>query len=153
MTHSIFRLPHLPLSNFAQRKLCALIKTYCNNPKIKLVFSSFKIKNLIRVKDLVPRSLLSCVVHKFSCAECNSIYVGETSRHISTRVRGHLFKDKKSHVFKHLESSDACKSACNESCFKVIDSARTRYQLKINEALHSMWEGPSFNKQVQHYNF
>ena len=39
--------------------------TYCNNLKIKLVFSSFKIKNLIRVKDYVPRLLRSCVVYKF----------------------------------------------------------------------------------------
>ena len=127
--------------------------TYCNNLKIKLVFSSFKIKNLIRVKDFVPRSLRSCVVYKFTCAECNSVYVGETSRHISTRVREHLFSDKNSHIFKHLQSSDACKNACNETCFKVIDSARTHYQLKIKEALHIMWEGPSLNKQVQHYNF
>ena len=97
--------------------------------------------------------LRSCVVYKFTCAECNSVYVGETSRHISTRVREHLFSDKNSHIFKHLQSSDACKNACNETCFKVIDSARTHYQLKIKEALHIMWEGPSLNKQVQHYNF
>ena len=69
-----FRLPYLPFSNFVQRKLRALIKTYCNDLKIKLVFSSFKIKNLIRVKDFVPRSLHSCVVYKFTCAECNSVY-------------------------------------------------------------------------------
>ena len=89
-----FRLPYLPLSNFAQRQLRALIKTYCNNLNIKLVFSSFKIKNLIRVKDFVLRSLRSCVVYKFTCAECNSAYVGETSRHISTHVREHLFQIK-----------------------------------------------------------
>ena len=105
------------------------------------------------LRMFVPRSLRSCVVYKFTCAECNSVYVGETSRHISTRVREHLFSDKNSHIFKHLQSSDACKNACNETCFKVIDSARTHYQLKIKEALHIMWEGPSLNKQVQHYNF
>ena len=54
-----FRLPYLPFSNFAQRKLRALIKTHCNNLKIKLVFSSFKITNLIRERDFVPRSLRS----------------------------------------------------------------------------------------------
>ena len=130
-----------------------MIKTYCSNLKIRLVFSSIKINNLIRVKDFVPRSLRSCVVYKFTCAECNSVYVGETSRHISTRVREHLFSDKNSHVFKHVQSSDACKNACSETRFKVIDSARTHYQLKIKEALHIMWDGPSLNKQVQHYNF
>ena len=93
---------------------------------------------------------------KFICAECNSVYVGETSRHISTRVHEHLFSNKNSHVFKHLQSSDACKNACSETyrlIDEVIDSARTHYQLKIKEAPHIMWEGPSLNKQVLHYNF
>ena len=103
------------------------------------------------MKDFVPRSLRSCVVYTFTCAECTSVYVGETSRHISTHVREHLFSDKTYHIFNHLQSSDACKNACNETRFKVIDSARTHYQLKIKEALHIMLEGPSLNKQVQHY--
>ena len=29
-------------------------------------------------------------------------YVGETTRHFSTRVREHLVTDKASHIFKHL---------------------------------------------------
>ena len=74
-------------------------------------------------------------------------------RHISTRIREHLFTDKNFHIYKHLESSNTCKNACNDSCFKVLDSAKTHYQLKIKEALHILWEGPNLNKQVQHYNF
>ena len=61
-----FKLPYLPFSNFAQRKVRTLIKRYCSNLKIKLVFSSFKIKNLLKVKDSVPRSLRSCIVCKFT---------------------------------------------------------------------------------------
>ena len=79
----------------------------------------------------MPRSLSSCVVYKFTCAECNSVYAGETSQHISTRVREHLSSDKNSHIFKHLQSSDACKNACNETCFTVIDSARRLKRLCI----------------------
>ena len=74
-----FKLPYLPFSNFAQRKVHKLIKKYYSNLTIKLAFGSFKVKNLIEVKDsVVPRSLRSCVVYKFTCAECNSVYVGET---------------------------------------------------------------------------
>ena len=51
-----FRLPYLPFSNIAQRKVCTLIKKYCSNLTIKLAFGSFKVKNLIKVKDSVPRS-------------------------------------------------------------------------------------------------
>ena len=82
-----FKLPYLPFSNFAQRTVCTLIKKCCSNLTIKLAFGSFKVKNLIKVKDSVPRSLRSCVVYKFTCAGCNSLYVGETCRHISNRVR------------------------------------------------------------------
>ena len=85
-----FELPYLPFCNFAQCKVHILIKRYCSNLTIKLAFSSFKIKILMKVKDSVPRSLHSCVVYKFTCAWCNSRYVGEMYRHISTRVREHL---------------------------------------------------------------
>jgi len=53
----------------------------------------------------------------------------------------------------HLQSSKTCKDSCNESCFKVIDSAQTYHQHKVKEALHILWEGPNLNKQVRHYNF
>ena len=147
-----FKLPFLNISNFTQRKVRMLAKKYCKNLNIKLAFSSFKIKNLITVKDCVPRSLRSCVVYKFICAGCNSVYIGETSRHLSTRVREHLFTDKNSHIFKHLKSSSTCKDACGEGCFRVLDSASSHHNLRIKEALHIMWERPNLNKQLNHYN-
>ena len=79
----------------------------------------------MNVKDTVPRSLRSNVVYKFNCAECNSAYVGETSRHLSTRVREHLYIDKNSNIFKHLKSSDKCKKPCNDSCFTILDFSST----------------------------
>ena len=82
-----FKLPYLPFSNFARRKVRTLVKRYCSNLTIKLAFSSFEIKHLIKIKDSVPRSLQSCVVYKFTCVGCTSVYVGETCRHISTRIR------------------------------------------------------------------
>ena len=72
-----FKVPYLTFSNFAQHRVCTLFKRYCSNLIVKLVFFSFKIKNLIKVKDSVPRLLHSCVVYKFTRAGCNSIYVGE----------------------------------------------------------------------------
>ena len=86
-----FKLPYLPFSNFSQVKVRTLIKRYCGNLTIKLPFSSSKIENLMKVKDPVPRSPLSCVAFKFTCAGCNSVYVGKTCRHISTRTQEHLF--------------------------------------------------------------
>ena len=76
-----------------------LVKKYCKDLNIKLAFSSIKIKNLITVKGRVHRSLRSCVIYKFTCVECNSVYIGETTRHLTMRVREHLCTDKKSTYF------------------------------------------------------
>ena len=78
-----FQLPYLPFSSFAQRKVRTLIKRYCSNLTIRLAFSSFKIKNLMKVKDSVPRSFRTCVVYKFMCEGCNSVYVGESHRPVA----------------------------------------------------------------------
>ena len=146
-----FKLPYLTLYNFTKRKLHTLVKRYCENLEIKVVFSSYKIKNLMNVKDLVPQSLRSSVIYKFNCAECNSVFVGETNRQLSTRLRGHLFSDKNSHIFKHLKISDTCRRSCSANCFTVLDTASTNYKLKIKEALHIMWEKPILNKQAKHF--
>ena len=79
-----FKLPFLKLSKFTQRKKSMLARKYCKNLNIKLAFSFLKIKNLLTVKDRVHRSLRSRVVYKFSCAGCNSVYIGETTCHLST---------------------------------------------------------------------
>ena len=60
-------------------------------------------------------------------------YIGETNRHFNARVNEHLFRDKNSHIFKHLCASKGCKDKCNISCFKIIDHASTYSQLKINQ--------------------
>ena len=79
--------------------------------------------------------LRSRVVYKFACAGCNACYVGETTRHFSTRVREHLVTDKASHIFKHLQNSGHCRALCSSvDCFHILDHASTGFQLKIKEA-------------------
>ena len=144
--------PFLNLPNFAQYKVRMLAKKYCKDLQIRLAFTSFKIEKLIIAKDCAPRSLHSNKVYKFTYAKCNSVYVGETSQHLSTRVHEYLFSDKNSHVYKHLKGSSACREACDEKCFAVLESANTAYKLKIKEALYIIWEEPNLNKQLEHYN-
>ena len=75
--------------------------------------------------------------------------MGETSRHLSTRIKEHLNSDKLSHIYKHLNTNAACKVQCNETCFSVLDSANTKYGLKIKEGLQIKWIKPNLNKQVK----
>ena len=100
----------------------------------------------------LPRELRSRVIYKFTCACCNACYIGETGRHFSTRVREHLSSDKSSHIFKHLLSSERCRQSCSTDCFEILDSAPTKFQLKLKEAMHINWEKPNLNQQVHHVN-
>ena len=64
-----FKLPYIGyFSVITQKKVRRLIKRYCNDLDIKLVFSSFKIGKLFGVKDPIPGRLCSHVVYKFACA-------------------------------------------------------------------------------------
>jgi len=149
-THThYFKLPFVgPFSSIAQRRIRCLTQRFCKNLEIKLVFAPYKIKNLFSVKDVIPKTLRSCVVYKFSCAGCSACYVGKTNRHLATRVREHLTSDKNSHIFQHINRSETCTALCSEDCFSILDTASVSFQLKIKEALHIGWEKPLLNKQV-----
>ena len=146
-----FKLPYIgKFSDYTQKKINKLIKQFCkDNIKIKLVFDSFKISSMFSTKDKIPHSLKSFVVYKFVCARCNACYVGETSRHLNTRIKEHLTTDKQSHIYKHLSESEECRMANNANSFKIIDTARSKYTLKIKEGLHIQWLKPNLNVQVK----
>ena len=97
------------------------------------MFTPFKVGCLFGVKDLIPRGLRSRVVYRFSCAGCNACY-GLTNRHFATGIREHLSPDKNSLWVRN------CHYLALEACFKILDSASIRYQLKIREAMHIFWE-------------
>ena len=131
-------------------EFCGCLKT-CEVLSLKVCLS-FKIGNMFSVKDPVPSGLRAGVVYKFLCAGCSACYVGETTRHFSTRVREHTFSDKTSHVFKHLQNSEHWRTLCSNDCFSILDHASTTFQLKIKEAIHIQCEKPTLNHQLYHVN-
>ena len=104
-------------------------------------------------KNRIPSFLKSMVVYKFACASCNACYVGETARHLPTRIKEHLKTDKKSHIYQHLSSNQNCFNCCTDDCFCILDYASTMYQLKIKEALIIKWLDPILNKQKKYESF
>ena len=129
-------------------KLSKLCKEFCKEKfKIKIVFNSFKIKIYFSYKDPIPNDLKSFLVYKFTCASCISSYIGETCRHFKTRIEEYVKKDNKSHVSKHLHSTATCFDSYNSLCFKIIDKANSKFDLKIKEALHINWRKSNLNAQ------
>ena len=91
-------------------------------------------------------------MYKFTCASCSSSYIGETCRHFKTRIEEHIEKDNKSHIFKHLHSTETCFDLYNSLCFKVIDQLILKFDLKIREAVHINWRKPNLMHTL-HYSF
>ena len=95
----IFKIPYVGhFSVTAQRSIRKLANRLCKPIDLRLVFTTFKVRNLFNVKDAVPEGLRTRVVYKLLCVML--VYVGETSRHFSTRVCEHLLSDRSSNVFK-----------------------------------------------------
>ena len=97
-------------------------------------------------------SVLVWYIYKFLRAGCSACYVGETTRHFSTRVREHMLSDRTSHNFKHLQNSEHYHTLCSKDCFSILDHASSTFQLKIQEAIHIQWEKPTLNHQLYHVN-
>ena len=148
-----FKLPFLgKFSEQIKRKIHKTVSKYCKEGlQIKIVFNSFKIKQYFSYKDSVPYGLKSNVVYKFSCQECDSCYIGETTRHFKTRIDNHLKSDKNSHVFQHLHKNVRCLNSVSRESFQILDTANSNFDLKIKEALHIHWDKPSLNAQVKHF--
>ena len=123
-----FKLPYIGnLSHHIKVKLSKLSKELCKkNFNIKLVLNSFKVKNCFSYKDSIPNDLKSFPVYKFTCASCSSYYIGETCCHFKTTIEEHMKKDKKSHLFKHLQSIKTCFDLYNSLCFKITDKANSQ---------------------------
>ena len=73
------KLPYIGKSSkFAQNKIKRLCETFCKETYVTLVFPSTEIASFFAIKDNIPSALKSFVVFKFTCANCNVSYVGET---------------------------------------------------------------------------
>ena len=146
---SYFKLPYIGShSEYVSKRIKQICKQFCKNLDIKISFSMFKVGDMFSLKSNVPRNLESGVVYYFKCASCNSSYVGETTRYYETRVHEHLHKSTQpSAIFQHLKNNIDCKLKCDDSCFKIIDRARTKFTLEIKEAIHTQWLKPSITKQ------
>ena len=142
-----FKLPYFEhISERTSKKLRKIAEEFCNKSTIRLSFSTFKIDSLFIAKDKLKSNLKSSVVYQFTCTGCNARYIGETTRHLTTRISEH-FSTQTSHIKKHLDNSLNCKALCDESCFKIIDESKSQFSLKLKEAMYIEWEKPSLNIQ------
>ena len=90
-----YSLPYIGyFSHATKKKLRHICDSFCKDTDINIAFSPVKLISFFSCKDTLPKSLQSYAVYQFTCAGCKPCYIGETKRHLNTRIEKHLGKDK-----------------------------------------------------------
>ena len=102
-------------------------------------------------KDTLETSMRSNVVYGFSCSQCNATYVGETSRHLKTRIAEHRgisvrtsrpLSNCNSIIFKHsMENSHPVKP----QDFKILGNANS-HNIRTLESIYIYKNKPNLNR-------
>ena len=112
-----------------------------------------RVSNFFRIKDNTPFELRSHVVYQFTCAGCNSSYIGQTSRHLRHRIAEHTGV---SHLTGNMMKSrlhsnirDHCSQCTGSECsarhFKIVARGSTELELLVKERLLITREKPGLN--------
>ena len=121
-------------------RLCNAAYPHLN---IRLVFrSSTRISSFFPFKDKVPKFIRSGVVYLSKRRCCSASYVGQTMRHLHTRVSEHLgispltgkplSSPAMSSIFSHLNSTG---HSANFDNFEILSSCSDTCELMIHESL------------------
>ena len=138
-----------------KKQLIEIFRTCKKDVKLNVVFkSSNRLKNAFRFKDIIPKSLNSKAIYKFTCNTCNSVYLGKTKRHYLVRQYEHLGKS----IFtdKDLRYSDKDATAIRKhgnqhnhiaslTDFSIVGNAVNNYHLLLKESLLILKLTPSLN--------
>ena len=112
------------------------------NAGAQVIFTTRKLKTCLpSLKSPFAKDLKSRVVYKLTCSGCNSTYVGQTVRHLTTRIEEHHKED--SPVGQHLRECDRDgKSAELKS--EIIDQSSYRSTYRNS----SLWRPYIFGKNA-----
>ena len=106
-----------------------------------------KLKTMLpSLKQSIEKPFKSGLVYLIKCAECNAAYVGQTARHLKTRVNEHQAPSKP--VKKHFQE---CGSSFNvESTEILAATSRGSRFLETLEALFIEELQPSINTKDEY---
>ena len=86
-----WRLPFIKnLEKQTLKTVDSLNKILPEKHKIVVAYRTLKTSNLFPNKDKIPLGLSSNVVYNFTCKLCSNSYIGETKRHLFTRMTEHI---------------------------------------------------------------
>ena len=148
---AIFIIPYIDHSSIVYgKKVSQIFKRYFSI-NLRIVFTTFKVKNYFSLKCCTPLALRANVVYKFTCQrDANTTYIGKTKRHLAIRVREHCnpsTQPSTSAIRNHLDKCLSCQTN-PWSQFSVLDNANSDFTCQIKEGLHIKAKQPTLNKQL-----
>ena len=145
-------LPYLgSLSDNLEKSVKSIVHSAYNQVNLKVVFrTSFRIKHLFQLKDVIPKRLKSKVVYGIHCSGCEDFYVGKTKRHLITRFNEHTDFRNTSAVTRHLIDTD---HVVNLDDVKIlaIGNSDDENELYIKETFVIKQLKPSLNATVKSF--
>ena len=101
-----------------------------------------RLRDYFRFKDLVPETLRSSLIYKFSCGSCTASCIGKTYRHFKVRVSEHSgVSPRTAKPVKGTLSTSVrdhtlfCDHKVVHEDFKFLGNESNRYLLKLKESL------------------
>ena len=125
-------------------------RTLPENVQARICYTGTKLGTKFNnIKDPVKKSHQYDVVYYVTCPEpgCVEDYSGETGRRLNERLIDHNGRDKKSHLYKHLQDNNHLCIALSD--FKIIGSSfrNQKFKRKIAESLLIREKRSSLNTQ------
>jgi hypothetical protein len=115
-----------------------------------------RVCNYFRLKDTTPLEMRSRVVYEYTCAVCQSSYIGQTSRHIRHRIAEHKgVSHLTGRIMKaqsHSSIRDHCLQCAAADCslhnFKILATGTTDLELLVKERLLINKRQPALNANL-----
>ena len=126
---------------------------------LKVIFkTNRRLSSCFTFKDKLPKALMSGVIYKYTCAECNLSYIGSTKRFWETRLEEHSHISARTgkpvsghNVYAPLQHvrSDTCRARCvTRENFTFIGRDSDPYLLQVKESIFIGKERPVLNGNV-----
>ena len=155
-------MPYLGMSSYhVQKKLNASFQKLLPMCKFKFVFkTACRMSSYFSYKDMFPKSLISGVIYKYTCANCNVSYIGCTCRYWEKRLEEHTQISaltgkplSGTQVFAPLQhvKSEKCNPAgpkISRDSFEIIGRDNDRYVLQIKESILIKKFNPKINGNI-----
>ena len=165
---AVLKLPYLGnASRLFEKKVQEIVQKNYNQVKPRIIFVSKPVISL-KLKDPIPTLNKSCIIYKFKCF-CDKSYIGQTSRHLRTRLNEHIPKcilrfidektkiktkavvnaTKRSSIAEHLVNSTNCANNYDPSRFKILYNCTSSMDLVRLEAISIFLNKPELCKQKE----